>query len=209
MRRKSPGPVKIGRSASSWVTGSTGQTRSGRCSTPRPKRTSLTVVDACEPLPGSASTKTERVSMVAVGAALALLGAADSDLKINLLPKSVAEARSLSRHLVATATVGVIRVSRYLRHRAASGANDQRDGPEDRANQAGGGALRHAGAHCRREIPGPGNRAPPAARWSRCASPEGREATGLAGHSRCRPTSRAGRCIGHAVAVQRRPNSCR
>lgn len=68
---------------------------------------SLTVVEACESLPGFASAKDERVSTAAVGAALTLLGMADSDLKINLLPKSVAEARSLSRHLVATALVGV------------------------------------------------------------------------------------------------------
>ncbi|MCX5644569.1 MAG: pilus assembly protein PilM [Phycisphaerae bacterium] len=70
--------------------------------------TSLTVVEAWEPWPGSASTKEEKVSTAAVGAALALLGPAGTDLKINLLPKSVTEARSRSQHLVATALVSVI-----------------------------------------------------------------------------------------------------
>jgi Tfp pilus assembly PilM family ATPase len=70
--------------------------------------TSLTVVEAYEPWLGSASTKEEKVSTAAVGAALALLDTAVSDLKINLLPKSVTEARSRSQHLVATALVSVI-----------------------------------------------------------------------------------------------------
>ena len=70
--------------------------------------TSLTVVDACEPLLGPTTTEAERVSTAAVGAALALLGTAGPDPRTNLLPKSVAEARSLSRHLVATALAGVI-----------------------------------------------------------------------------------------------------
>jgi Tfp pilus assembly protein PilN len=69
---------------------------------------SVTVVDACTPLPDAAATEAQRVSTAAVGAALALLGPAGSDLKTNLLPKSVVEARSLSRHLVATALAGVI-----------------------------------------------------------------------------------------------------
>ena len=70
--------------------------------------TSFTIVDACEPLAGSPSTKDETVSTAAVGAALALLGTAGADLKVNLLPKSVAEARSLSKHVVATAIVSVV-----------------------------------------------------------------------------------------------------
>jgi Tfp pilus assembly protein PilN len=70
--------------------------------------TSFTVVDAWEPLAGSPSTGDERISTTAVGAALALLGTAGTNLKVNLLPKSVADARSLSRHAVATAIVGVV-----------------------------------------------------------------------------------------------------
>jgi len=69
---------------------------------------SLTVVDACEPLPGPDSTKDDGASMAAVGAALTLLGVAGDDLKINLLPQTVTEARSLSRHLRATAIAGVL-----------------------------------------------------------------------------------------------------
>jgi Tfp pilus assembly protein PilN len=72
------------------------------------RMTSLTVVDACELLAASASTKEGRVSMTAVGAALGLLGTAGAGLKINLLPRSVAETRSLSKHVVATAIVGVV-----------------------------------------------------------------------------------------------------
>jgi Tfp pilus assembly protein PilN len=69
---------------------------------------SLTVTDAWEPWTGSGSEPPEGVSRVAVGAALTLLGTKENDLKINLLPKTVTEARSLSRHLLLTANVCVI-----------------------------------------------------------------------------------------------------
>jgi Tfp pilus assembly protein PilN len=69
---------------------------------------SFTIVDASEPLAGSGPTNDQRVSTVAVGAALSLLGEGEDDLKTNLLPKAVTEARSLSRHLLLTANVSVI-----------------------------------------------------------------------------------------------------
>jgi Tfp pilus assembly protein PilN len=73
---------------------------------------SFTVVDACEPWTGVESAKDDpppqEVSMAAVGAALTLLGTGPDGLKINLLPKAVAEARSLSRHLLLTANIGVL-----------------------------------------------------------------------------------------------------
>ncbi|MCL5279275.1 MAG: hypothetical protein M1376_05140 [Planctomycetes bacterium] len=47
------------------------------------------------------------VSLVAVGAALKLLGTEGDDLRINLLPQAVAEARSLTRHMLLTTIVGV------------------------------------------------------------------------------------------------------
>ena len=46
--------------------------------------------------------------MVAVGAALALLGNTGDDVRINLLPKAVAEARSLARHTLLMANVSVL-----------------------------------------------------------------------------------------------------
>jgi Tfp pilus assembly protein PilN len=46
--------------------------------------------------------------MAAIGAALRLLEAEGDDLPINLLPQAVAEARSLARHMLLTAIVGVI-----------------------------------------------------------------------------------------------------
>lgn len=58
--------------------------------------------------PNASSRVGDPVSLVAVGAALALLEAEGDDLRINLLPKAVAEARSLVRHVLLTAIVGVI-----------------------------------------------------------------------------------------------------
>jgi Tfp pilus assembly protein PilN len=58
--------------------------------------------------PNASSRVGDPVSLVAVGAALALLGAEGDDLRINLLPKAVAEARSLVRHVLLMAIVGVI-----------------------------------------------------------------------------------------------------
>lgn len=72
----------------------------------------FTVADVLEPLTASGAaqeeTPSEGVSMVAVGAALTLFEAEGDDLRINLLPKAVAEARSLVRHGLLTAIVGVI-----------------------------------------------------------------------------------------------------
>jgi Tfp pilus assembly protein PilN len=71
---------------------------------------SFLVVDAAEPWSG-AGTRSEppaEVSLAAVGAALTLLGAPGNDWKINLLPKAVLEARSLSRHLLLTANACVV-----------------------------------------------------------------------------------------------------
>jgi Tfp pilus assembly protein PilN len=69
---------------------------------------SFTVVDAREPWSGPDATKDEEVSMAAVGAALGLLETAGDNLKINLLPQTVAAARSLSRHVLVTALVGIV-----------------------------------------------------------------------------------------------------
>ena len=72
----------------------------------------FTVVDVCEPLLASGAAKeespSEGASMVAVGAALTLLGTEGDDLRINLLPKAVAEAKSLTRHVLLMANVSVI-----------------------------------------------------------------------------------------------------
>jgi len=72
---------------------------------------SLVVVDACEvpasPLLSRGDSLPERVSMVAVGAALGLLGVEAGEPQINLLPQAVTEARSLSRHVLVTAIVGI------------------------------------------------------------------------------------------------------
>ena len=72
----------------------------------------LTVVDVCESLtasgPAAGESPSEEASMVAVGAALTLFGAEGDDLRINLLPKAVAEAKSLARHALLMANVGVI-----------------------------------------------------------------------------------------------------
>lgn len=58
--------------------------------------------------PAPESGRGEPVSLVAVGAALALLGAEGDDLRINLLPPAVTEARSLTRHVLLTMIVGVV-----------------------------------------------------------------------------------------------------
>jgi hypothetical protein len=71
-------------------------------------RAPIAVVEAREALPGSPSTQEGEVSTAAVGAALALLGTAGDGLKINLLPKTVTQARSLSTHVLATALAGVL-----------------------------------------------------------------------------------------------------
>ena len=72
----------------------------------------VTVVDVCEPLTVASAREqalpAERASMVAVGAALTLLGAEGDDLRINLLPKAVAEAKSLVRHALLMANVCVV-----------------------------------------------------------------------------------------------------
>ncbi len=72
----------------------------------------FTVVDVRERLTASGAAKeetpSEGVSLVAIGAALTLLGAEGDDLRINLLPKAVAEARSLVRYVLLMAIVGVI-----------------------------------------------------------------------------------------------------
>jgi Tfp pilus assembly protein PilN len=72
----------------------------------------FTVVDAYEPLltsgPVAEESPAEGVSMVAVGAALTLLEAEGDDLRINLLPKAVVEAKSLVRHALLMANIGVI-----------------------------------------------------------------------------------------------------
>ncbi len=67
---------------------------------------SLTVVAAGGPAKDDPSAP--GTSSVAEGAALALLGAEHDDLKINLLPRAVTEARLLSRHLLLTANVCVL-----------------------------------------------------------------------------------------------------
>jgi Tfp pilus assembly protein PilN len=58
--------------------------------------------------PTQESTLGRPVSLVAVGAALALLGAEGDELRINLLPQAVTEARSLTRHVLLTMIVGVV-----------------------------------------------------------------------------------------------------
>jgi Tfp pilus assembly protein PilN len=72
----------------------------------------FTVVEAYEPLltsePVAQESPSEGVSMVAVGAALTLLEAEGDDLRINLLPKAVVEAKSLVRHALLMANIGVI-----------------------------------------------------------------------------------------------------
>ncbi len=72
----------------------------------------FTVVDVHEPWTASRSAEAESpsggTSMVAVGAALALLKAEGDDLRINLLPKAVVEAKSLARHALLMANIGVI-----------------------------------------------------------------------------------------------------
>jgi Tfp pilus assembly protein PilN len=72
----------------------------------------FTVADVHEPWTASGAAKeetpSEGVSMVAVGAALTLLEAEGDNLRINLLPQAVAEARSLVRHVLLTAIVGVV-----------------------------------------------------------------------------------------------------
>ena len=72
----------------------------------------FTVVDVAEPWTAAGAAEQaaspEAVSMVAVGAALTLLGAEGDDLRINLLPKAVAEAKSLARHVLLMANVSVI-----------------------------------------------------------------------------------------------------
>jgi len=95
---------------------------------------SFTVVDVYEALtspgPAKEGPPRERASMIAVGAALRLLGTGDDGLKINLLPKTVTEARSLSRHLLLTANVcalvliGVFAASQLLVR--TTGALDRR-----------------------------------------------------------------------------------
>jgi Tfp pilus assembly protein PilN len=69
---------------------------------------SLTVAEAREPWSGADATKQEGVSLAAVGAALGLLETAGDHRKINLLPPTVVAARSLSRHVLATAIVGIV-----------------------------------------------------------------------------------------------------
>jgi Tfp pilus assembly protein PilN len=70
------------------------------------------VVDAYEPLtasgPAAGESPSEGASMVAVGAALTLLEAEGDDLRINLLPQAVVEAKSLARHALLMAIIGVI-----------------------------------------------------------------------------------------------------
>ncbi len=70
------------------------------------------VADVHEPLiasgPAKEESPAEGASMVAVGAALALLGAEGDDLRINLLPKAVLEAKSLVRHVLLMVNAGVI-----------------------------------------------------------------------------------------------------
>jgi Tfp pilus assembly protein PilN len=72
----------------------------------------FTTVDVHEPFTAAGAAEeespSEGASMVAVGAALTLLGAEGDDLRINLLPKAVAEARSLARHVLLMANVSVI-----------------------------------------------------------------------------------------------------
>jgi len=88
---------------------------------------SITVVDACEPGGDSASPA---VSMTAVGAALGLLGGSPSPLRVNLVPKTVTEARSRFRHVLLTANacimafLGVFLASQFLPR--ATGAMDRR-----------------------------------------------------------------------------------
>ncbi len=60
------------------------------------------------PCPTQKSALGGPVSLVAVGAALTLFGAEGDDLRINLLPQAVAEARSLVRHVLLTAIAGVV-----------------------------------------------------------------------------------------------------
>lgn len=69
---------------------------------------SLTVVDACEPSSDSPTAQEGEVSLAAVGAALTLLETAENGLRINLLPEAVTQARSLARHVLVTALVGVV-----------------------------------------------------------------------------------------------------
>jgi Tfp pilus assembly protein PilN len=72
----------------------------------------FTVADAYEPLltsgPVAQESPSEGVSMVAVGAALTLLEAEGDDPRVNLLPKAVVEAKSLVRHALLMANIGVI-----------------------------------------------------------------------------------------------------
>lgn len=66
---------------------------------------SLTVVDACETWDGC---REGPVATAAVGAALALLGSGEEGLRTTLLPQTVVRAKSLSRHVVATALAAVV-----------------------------------------------------------------------------------------------------
>ena len=70
----------------------------------------VTVVDGWEPLPGSGNDgpSAPSVSLAAVGAALMRLEAGADTLRVNLLPRAVTEARSLTRHLLLTANLSVI-----------------------------------------------------------------------------------------------------
>ena len=70
--------------------------------------TPVSVVDACEPWPGSPAAGDGAVSTAALGAALGVLGTAGDGPRINLLPKAVQEAQLLSRHVLATALAGVV-----------------------------------------------------------------------------------------------------
>jgi len=72
----------------------------------------FTVADVHEPLTAPEAAREETpskgVSLVAVGTALTLLGVEGDDVRINLLPKAVVEARSLVRHVLLTAIIGVV-----------------------------------------------------------------------------------------------------
>jgi Tfp pilus assembly protein PilN len=72
----------------------------------------FTVLNAWEPVTGGGAAPENAArpaaSIVAVGAALSLLDAERERPRINLLPKAVTKARSLSRHLLLTANVCVV-----------------------------------------------------------------------------------------------------
>jgi Tfp pilus assembly protein PilN len=71
-------------------------------------KTPVVIVGTREPWPACPATQEGEVSTVAVGAALGLLMAPGEGLRINLLPRTVTQARSLSQHVLATVLAGVL-----------------------------------------------------------------------------------------------------